>query len=59
MYLFTPNSFKCSSKRFEFFLILEAALMEETPTITFLEERARMVLQKNIENLYACGGWKF
>lgn len=59
MYLFTPNSFKNSSKRFEIYLILEAALMEETPTITFLEEHARMVLHKNIENLYACGGWKF
>lgn len=33
--------------------------MEETPTINFLEEHTRFVLQKNIENLYACGGWNF
>ncbi|XP_061997380.1 DNA replication ATP-dependent helicase/nuclease JHS1 [Rosa rugosa] len=35
--------------------VFEAALMKEKPTITFLEEHARMGLQRNIENLYACG----
>lgn len=30
--------------------------MKEVPTIQFLEEYARVVLQKNIESLYACGG---
>ncbi|KAL6130481.1 hypothetical protein ACLB2K_068860 [Fragaria x ananassa] len=35
--------------------VFEAALMKEKPTVTFLEEHARMGLQRNIENLYACG----
>ncbi|BBG97197.1 DNA replication helicase, putative [Prunus dulcis] len=35
--------------------VFQAALVEETPTINFLEEHTRFVLQKNIENLYACG----
>ncbi|KAF3447603.1 hypothetical protein FNV43_RR12790 [Rhamnella rubrinervis] len=35
--------------------IFQAGLTNEIPTITFLEEYARAVLQKNIENLYACG----
>lgn len=30
--------------------------MKEVPTVQFLEEYARVVLQKNIESLYACGG---
>lgn len=33
--------------------------MTETPTINFLEEYAGVVLQKNIESLYACGGGDF
>ncbi|XP_059451094.1 DNA replication ATP-dependent helicase/nuclease JHS1 isoform X1 [Corylus avellana] len=35
--------------------IFQAGLMKEVPTIQFLEEYARVVLQKNIESLYACG----
>ncbi|GAV87672.1 Cas_Cas4 domain-containing protein/Dna2 domain-containing protein/AAA_11 domain-containing protein/AAA_12 domain-containing protein [Cephalotus follicularis] len=35
--------------------IFQAGLVKETPTISFLEEFTRMVLQKNIESLYACG----
>ncbi|EXB70693.1 DNA2-like helicase [Morus notabilis] len=35
--------------------IFQAGLTTEGPTITFLKEYAQMVLQKNIENLYACG----
>nr|XP_028961324.1 DNA replication ATP-dependent helicase/nuclease DNA2 [Malus domestica] len=35
--------------------VFEAGLMKEIPTVTFLEERTRTVLQKNLENLYACG----
>ncbi|KAM1400902.1 hypothetical protein ACFX2F_028120 [Malus domestica] len=35
-----------------------AGLMKEIPTLTFLEERTRVVLQKHLENLYACGGNK-
>lgn len=30
--------------------------MKESPTVHFLEEYARIVLQKNMESLYACGG---
>lgn len=33
--------------------------MKEIPTMKFLEEYARLVLQKNIESLYACGGETF
>ncbi|KAL9434767.1 hypothetical protein AB3S75_021104 [Citrus x aurantiifolia] len=35
--------------------IFQAGLMKEIPTMNFLEEYARLVLQKNIESLYACG----
>ncbi|XP_044494174.1 DNA replication ATP-dependent helicase/nuclease JHS1 isoform X2 [Mangifera indica] len=35
--------------------IFQAGLITETPTINFLEEYAGVVLQKNIESLYACG----
>ncbi|GMY22919.1 DNA replication ATP-dependent helicase/nuclease JHS1 isoform X2 [Fagus crenata] len=35
--------------------IFQAGLTKEIPTIKFLEEYARVVLQKNIESLYACG----
>ncbi|TQD94864.1 hypothetical protein C1H46_019564 [Malus baccata] len=35
-----------------------AGLMKEIPAVTFLEERTRVVLQKHLENLYACGGNK-
>ncbi|XP_030966740.1 DNA replication ATP-dependent helicase/nuclease JHS1 isoform X1 [Quercus lobata] len=35
--------------------IFQAGLMKEIPTIKFLEEYARVVLQKSIESLYACG----
>ncbi|KAJ4727342.1 DNA replication ATP-dependent helicase Dna2 [Melia azedarach] len=35
--------------------IFQAGLVKEVPTINFLEEYARIVLQKNIESLYACG----
>ena len=44
---------------FIFFLFLfffQAGLIKEIPTIMFLEEYARVVLQKSIESLYACGG---
>lgn len=34
----------------------QAALIKEIPTKEFLEEYARVVLQKNFESLYACGG---
>lgn len=30
--------------------------MEEAPTVAFLEEVSRTVLQKSMENVYACGG---
>ncbi|KAF7844965.1 DNA replication ATP-dependent helicase/nuclease DNA2 isoform X1 [Senna tora] len=36
--------------------IFQAGLMKDCPTINFLEEYARVVLQRNIESLYACGG---
>ncbi|KAG4151556.1 hypothetical protein ERO13_D04G072675v2 [Gossypium hirsutum] len=35
--------------------IFQAGLMKESPTVHFLEEYARIVLQKNMESLYACG----
>ncbi|KAL5560584.1 hypothetical protein UlMin_036795 [Ulmus minor] len=35
--------------------IFQAGLTMEVPTIIVLEEYARMVLQQNIESLYACG----
>ncbi|TQE09067.1 hypothetical protein C1H46_005450 [Malus baccata] len=35
--------------------VFEAGLMKEIPTVTFLEECTRTELQKNLENLYACG----
>ncbi|KAK9202628.1 hypothetical protein WN944_017840 [Citrus x changshan-huyou] len=35
--------------------IFQAGLMKEIPTMNFLQEYARLVLQKNIESLYACG----
>ena len=36
--------------------LFQAGLMQDNPTINFLEEYARIVLQKNIESLHACGG---
>ncbi|URE05999.1 DNA replication factor Dna2 [Musa troglodytarum] len=35
--------------------IFQAGLLNEFPSRQFLEEYAGMVLQKNIENIYACG----
>ncbi|XP_043718430.1 DNA replication ATP-dependent helicase/nuclease JHS1 isoform X4 [Telopea speciosissima] len=35
--------------------IFQAGLLKELPTKGFLEEYARIVLQKNVESLYACG----
>ncbi|XP_065006281.1 DNA replication ATP-dependent helicase/nuclease JHS1-like isoform X1 [Musa acuminata AAA Group] len=35
--------------------IFQAGLLKEFPSRQFLEEYAGMVLQKNIENIYACG----
>ncbi|KAL5799099.1 hypothetical protein ACOSQ2_003919 [Xanthoceras sorbifolium] len=35
--------------------IFQAGLVKEIPTVNFLEDYARIVLQKNIESLYACG----
>ncbi|KAI4353108.1 hypothetical protein L6164_002081 [Bauhinia variegata] len=35
--------------------IFQAGLMKESPTINFLEEYARVVFQRNLEGLYACG----
>ncbi|XP_062097786.1 DNA replication ATP-dependent helicase/nuclease JHS1 [Humulus lupulus] len=35
--------------------IFQAGLTKEMPTVIFLEEYARTLLQQNIENLYACG----
>ncbi|KAF8379125.1 hypothetical protein HHK36_028554 [Tetracentron sinense] len=35
--------------------IFQAGLVREFPTKDFLEEYARIVIQKNIESLYACG----
>ncbi|XP_042487897.1 DNA replication ATP-dependent helicase/nuclease JHS1 isoform X3 [Macadamia integrifolia] len=35
--------------------IFQAGLLKELPTKDFLEEYARIVLQKNVESLYACG----
>ncbi|KAM7512220.1 hypothetical protein LguiB_011095 [Lonicera macranthoides] len=35
--------------------LFQAALIKEIPTKEFLEEYARVVLQKNFESLYACG----
>lgn len=42
-----------------FFFFPQAGLMKEIPTINFLKEYATVVLQKNIESLYACGGGNF
>lgn len=52
---------KCSERSISALLgtllhqIFQAGLMKEIPTMKFLEEYARLVLQKNIESLYACG----
>ncbi|GLT73724.1 hypothetical protein SLA2020_455620 [Shorea laevis] len=35
--------------------IFQAGLLKEIPSLNFLEEYARLVLQKNLESLYACG----
>lgn len=35
---------------------LQAGLVKEEPTKEFLDEYAGLVLQKNVESLYACGG---
>ncbi|KAL4585843.1 hypothetical protein LXL04_010469 [Taraxacum kok-saghyz] len=35
--------------------LFQAGLIKETPTKGFLEEYARVLLQKNFESLYACG----
>ncbi|KAE8695691.1 DNA replication ATP-dependent helicase/nuclease DNA2-like isoform X2 [Hibiscus syriacus] len=35
--------------------IFQAGLVKESPTVCYLEEYARIVLQKNMESLYACG----
>nr|XP_043625334.1 DNA replication ATP-dependent helicase/nuclease JHS1 [Erigeron canadensis] len=35
--------------------LFQAGLIRETPTKEFLEEYARVLLQKNYESLYACG----
>ncbi|XP_054795481.1 DNA replication ATP-dependent helicase/nuclease JHS1-like isoform X1 [Prosopis cineraria] len=35
--------------------IFQAGLIKDSPSINFLEEYARLVLQRNIESLYACG----
>ncbi|PON87540.1 hypothetical protein TorRG33x02_167180 [Trema orientale] len=35
--------------------IFQAGLTKKMPTMTFLEDYARTLLQQNIENLYACG----
>ncbi|XP_020682385.1 DNA replication ATP-dependent helicase/nuclease DNA2 isoform X1 [Dendrobium catenatum] len=35
--------------------IFQAGLLEDSPTRHFLDERAAIILQENIENLYACG----
>lgn len=35
---------------------LQAGLVKEEPTKEFLDECAGVVLQKNVESLYACGG---
>ncbi|KAG7018906.1 DNA replication ATP-dependent helicase/nuclease DNA2, partial [Cucurbita argyrosperma subsp. argyrosperma] len=36
-------------------LLHQAGLVEETPTVAFLEEVSRIVLQKSMESVYACG----
>lgn len=38
---------------------MKAGLIEEAPTVAFLEEVSRTVLQKSMENVYACGGKHF
>ncbi|GMJ09463.1 jing he sheng 1, embryo defective 2411 [Hibiscus trionum] len=35
--------------------IFQAGLLKASPTVHYLEEYARIVLQKNMESLYACG----
>ncbi|KAF9669729.1 hypothetical protein SADUNF_Sadunf14G0137400 [Salix dunnii] len=35
--------------------IFQAGLVQDNPTVNFLEEYARIVLRKNIESLHACG----
>ncbi|XP_022924798.1 DNA replication ATP-dependent helicase/nuclease DNA2 isoform X1 [Cucurbita moschata] len=35
--------------------VFQAGLVEETPTVAFLEEVSRIVLQKSMESVYACG----
>lgn len=34
----------------------QAGLIRESPAQEFLEDYARIVLQKSLESLYACGG---
>ncbi|XP_038878324.1 DNA replication ATP-dependent helicase/nuclease JHS1 [Benincasa hispida] len=35
--------------------VFQAGLIEEAPTVAFLKEVSRTVLQKSMENVYACG----
>jgi len=37
-------------------MLVQAALTKDHPTVNFMEDYAEVVLQKNIESLYACGG---
>jgi len=37
-------------------MLVQAGLTKDHPTVNFMEDYAEVVLQKNIESLYACGG---
>jgi len=37
-------------------MLVQAGLTNDHPTVSFMEDYAELVLQKNIESLYACGG---
>jgi len=39
-----------------FGLLVQAGLTKENPTVNFMDDYAEVVLQRNIESLYACGG---
>lgn len=36
--------------------LVQAGLTKDNPTINFLEDYTEVVLQRNIESLFACGG---
>lgn len=47
----------CMFMAYDISFLFQAGLMQDNPAINFLEDYAKTVLQKNIETVYACGGW--